>query len=253
MASELKLQRHALPFGFHMQIGSDQAKYAVYLASLIIGNMELTRVEFVVSPSPLFQPRVAVLGMMTFRGVDIELDLHNKRIALYSQDHCPGKVPYWTDQMATMPIRVGWSGMLYFPVELEGRKVEASISTSMSTSSLEDSVSRAVYGFGENSPDVQTTLNSAGQPQSYYRAMKLTASGFQITEADVMLTPSWNGCRLVLHKGPDKAAGFEQCIGRYPLLLGRDVLEKLHLYLATREGTLYLSAAEARAAGTGQR
>jgi hypothetical protein len=49
-----------------------------------------------------------------------------------------------------------------------------------------------------------------------------------------------------VYYGPDRAAQYTECVGsEAPLRIGLDVLEKLHLYFATKENVLYYTAADA--------
>jgi hypothetical protein len=49
-----------------------------------------------------------------------------------------------------------------------------------------------------------------------------------------------------VYNGPDRAAQYTECMGdEAPLHIGLDVLEKLHLYFATKENVLYYTAADA--------
>jgi hypothetical protein len=42
------------------------------------------------------------------------------------------------------------------------------------------------------------------------------------------------------------ATGYDGCLGIHPLRLGRNVLAKLHIYIATKESILYFTSADAR-------
>jgi hypothetical protein len=45
-------------------------------------------------------------------------------------------------------------------------------------------------------------------------------------------------CRLT--RKPD-AIGYENCFSRYPLMLGSEVLRRLHLFIATQQNQLYFT------------
>jgi hypothetical protein len=46
-------------------------------------------------------------------------------------------------------------------------------------------------------------------------------------------------CRLTTPHGPDGVAAFEGCFGRSPLVLGRNVIDRLRLYFATGAKEIY--------------
>lgn len=87
-------------------------------------------------------------------------------------------------------------------------------------------------------------LTGIGCPVSY-RAMKMTARGLSVTNADVELIPGAKGCIVSHHSGPQNSAGYENCYGPQPLRLGLDLLRHLRLYFATEEHVLYFTAADA--------
>ena len=70
--------------------------------------------------------------------------------------------------------------------------------------------------------------------------MSLTAKGLTVLHADLELVHADCGFRRSMRDG---AAGYDYCLGLFPLDLGLNVLKKLHLYLATKERNLYFTAA----------
>jgi hypothetical protein len=73
--------------------------------------------------------------------------------------------------------------------------------------------------------------------------MKLSGEGLDIFNARISLVdPPTAGCYLNSHQG---AASYDGCFGVHPLALGRDVVSKLHLYVATKEKMLYFTPADA--------
>lgn len=133
-------------------------------------------------------------------------------------------------------------GNYYFPVELEGKKLDATISTDVTTT-LQEAVSKKVYGFDRHSSDIKWMSIGGRASEPYFMAMKVTAEGFNVTNANVRLVPTSVNCKLTLRKAPYDAVGFDWCMNVYPLTLGLDVLKGLHLYFAKKEGMLYLTSA----------
>src|SRR5581483_4692371 len=48
---------------------------------------------------------VGALGFDMFSKVDFKLDFRNKKLNLYSQEHCPGAVVSWADNYASTRLR----------------------------------------------------------------------------------------------------------------------------------------------------
>jgi len=82
--------------------------------------------------------------------------------------------------------------------------------------------------------------------------MALTGSGITVTNAHITLVsrPAFIrldgnvGCDLTVDR-KGGVAFYERCTNPAPLTLGLNVLSRLHLYFATREGVLYFSDAAA--------
>lgn len=200
------------------------------------------------APAAVGVPDVGRLGMDVLGAADFELDFAHNKLNFYSTEHCPGVVVYWTDNYSSVQLTRGPLGNYYFPVKLEGQRVEASISTSDANSLLRSDASRHLYGFDETSKDIQTQSDSAGHA-AYYRAMNLTGSGIDIKNAHVGLdTRAVSSACTLVSSGPDAAAHYEgkECRGaEAPLLLGLNEVRHLHLYFATHERVLYFSDAAA--------
>ena len=212
---------------------------------LTLGDIKYGKGLFLVAPAPMSTPTVEgveVIGLLSgsaFRGVDFELDLAHKKFKMFSQDHCPGTVVYWSDQYSSAPLLHGKTGEFFFPVELEGKKVYAAIQNGRSVTTIGTDVTRWLYGFDKSSPGVEETREADGTTY-HYRAMQLTAPGLNVTNARIRLVDPDKNCPL---DSTSKIARYE-CSGVYPMFLGGDVLQQLRMYFATKEGKVYFTAAD---------
>jgi Aspartyl protease len=188
-------------------------------------------------------PILGLLAMDVFAHVDVELDLAHRALNLFSQDYCPRSAVYWSDTAAAVPMYRGVYGALYFPMELDGKVIEAGISTTTRDTFLHTDVSEQVFHFDEHSPGNEAE-NHSGEQQVYYRAMKLTASGLKITNARIRLIAPRTDCKVKSFWYLHDAIGYDRCIDVYPLDIGISVLEKLHLYFATGKHVLYFTATD---------
>jgi hypothetical protein len=195
-------------------------------------------------------PVFGSLGTELFSHFDFELDLSHRKLTLYSQDHCKGKVVYWAKAWGSAPLLRNRLGVLYFPVELEHKKLNASFAPSQPLTVLSTDVTRQLYGFDETSPGVTTQPPQAGEASaSHYRAMSLTASDMQVRNTRIRLVPPpplgrAKTCSLRMSASTG-AVGYADCEGIFPMQLGRNVLESLRLYFATRENVVYFTVAGA--------
>lgn len=202
-----------------------------------------------IDPDPLvIQPNtdVGALGMDAFANFDIELDFANHTLNLYSPDHCSGHAVYWTDTYASIPLRRDRLGNMYFPMELDGKQLETTLSTDRADTTLRIDARHRYYSFDQQSPGAETQLDSGGNTVSQIRTMALTAKGLNILNARItLIETSKSECQLSMREG---ALAYTGCLNVFPLHLGMNVLKNLHIYLATKEKVLYFTAAQPVAA-----
>jgi hypothetical protein len=189
------------------------------------------------------QPVIGVLGSNLLAQLDIELDSAKRKMNLYLQDHCPGKAVYWSARYDSTPIQVDSLGVMYFPMELGDRKIETVLSTGDPSTTLFVDVAKQLYGIDYQSAGVSSRTDAAAQATFHYRALNLTSENLTIKNADIrLLDKPFPNCEVTERAG---VAGYDGCLGIHPLHLGRDALSKLHIYLATKEGMLYFTPADA--------
>jgi len=246
-AAELTLPLHSPPA---IAKGSSTVGIAS-IDSFSLGQFLLGKITFHVNSnldlksSENMPEFIGWFGMQSLFGLDFEFDFAHNKLNLFSIDHCAGKVVYWTDTAASVPYALDAIGAVVFPMELDGRRIEASVQASIAHTRLKTDVSKKVYGFDENSTGTKTENAGVGKPQSHYLAMKMTAKGLSVTNADVYLVPGNKACQVSSDVGPEHAVGYANCSGNPPLILGLDVLRHLRLYFATKEHMLYFTAADA--------
>ncbi len=242
-ASRLGLQVKTIASDMQMHAGSKSVQKVAWANGLTIGSVAFKSIDLLILSNiddHSDTPVIGMLGMNAFSGVDVELDVANRKLNLFSQDHCPGHVVYWSKTYDLAPIRFGDMGEFYFPMELDGKKLETTIATLNSTTTLFTDATRRLYNFDKDSADVETVTDAKGATTGHYRAMKLSGEGIDIINANVQLVdrPTKDSCSLSRHFD---AAAYDGCLGVHPLQLGRNVLTKLRIYIATKEKVLYFT------------
>ena len=247
-ASRFELKTQSIPNRVEVVAGGKQLQRLATVTPFSLGDLQFKSAEFLVVPDKIFSggvadaPVVGILGMNFLAQFDIELDVAHRKMNLFSQDHCPGHTVYWTSKYDSAPIRLGALGEVYFPMELDGKKLETTLATSSPMTILHTDASRRLYNFDSHSTDIETETDAAGRTTAHYRAMKLSGEGIEIINARIQLVdPSPNTtCSLSSRSG---AASYDGCFGAHPLRLGQNVIGKLHIYIATREKMLYFTPA----------
>ena len=243
------------PGEFVLKIAGMSVTATADIDSLKMGNYRLSRRSFFVDPrpsSPASTPDRVVLGTLGMRDlwpVDFELDLVHHQLNLYSSDHCAGAVAKAWGRSTQIPMQLNEFGSVVFPIEADGSRVVASMSTRSPGTFMGLDVAREVFGFDQHSPDVQLRVESEHHRRAYYRSMTVTAGDLKLPNVEVWLVPQGGACTLSKtglfgdvweYQGRDD----HECFGIFPLVLGRQTIEPLRLYFATKEKAIYFAAAE---------
>jgi len=187
---------------------------------------------------------VGSLGNGLLWTMDLELDLAAGKLSFYEPGKCTHPV-YWATEFEVVPLQRNPLGEFYFPMRLDGRKIEATFSTGTSVSTLSTDVTKRVYGFDKDSAGIETEKNSDGMVVASYRAMKMSTSGLSVIDERVSLVDPPYRCRLT-RKGD--VIGYTGCLYFYPLRLGNSILGHLHIYIDTKANRMYYTDAGNRPA-----
>jgi predicted aspartyl protease len=103
------------------------------------------RVASVNTPSVFSGPLDGVLGADILSSFDIDLDLAHHRLILYEKQSCPQAAPAWTQPYARIAAGRSFGDHLFFPVQLEGRRLDAFVDTGAQSSVLS---TRAALALG---------------------------------------------------------------------------------------------------------
>ncbi len=251
--SQTAVESLKLPFAdsnlhFYQIDGKKQPKRTATINSLKIGSVSFGGGLFEVFPSQK-ESAEQVVGRVTvdlLRNFDFEIDPKHKALRLYSQDHCEDAAVYWTTHYSSAQIyRDPWGSSILIPMTLDGKPIEARLSTAFRGSNLTTDVSQLLFGFDEHSPGNEFKADGLGGKGAYFRAMKLTAQGLDATNVEIRLVEGNALCKPYVTGGPTSGAGFSNCGGISPLTVGTGILEKLRMYFALKEEVLYFSAADA--------
>jgi hypothetical protein len=230
---------------FQLSLGGRRVTQLASLKPLTIGDLSVSRSRFMVDPFPHGSQvyagrRVAgALAMDLLWPYDLDLDLAHKKLVLYAAGSCAGQAVYRTGRYRQMPMNFTAIGNVYFTAEIDGMKLEASIATSSNSSAMSIDVARRLMGPAQQDATL-VAVGSSLPPGSLTKVIRF-ASGQLVIPQTIQLVAETPGCVLGTAGNPDGALGYSGCYGRYPLVLGRDALRKLHLYFASKERLIYFS------------
>jgi predicted aspartyl protease len=148
-AKRLGAQRPQVEFDRQLRGVAGSLRTAeVELHSFTIGGVAIPWRRVRVAPinvvSIFSGPLDGVLGADSLNSFDIDLDLPNNRITFYSRQACPGAAPAWTEPYITMAAGRSKGDHLFFPVQLDGHKINAFIDTGAQSTVLSSGAALAL-------------------------------------------------------------------------------------------------------------
>lgn len=178
-----------------------------------------------------------LLSTDLFLQYDIDLDFGADRLNYFSQDHCEGRVAYWPERpLAIIPIDLS-GGHLNVDVTLDGQIFHAVLDTGAPTTSTRVADIIGAFKLERGSPELPLAGTDADRPDlKFYTHTfeRLSFGDITVLHPQVFLRPEI-GARP--GTGPNDRN----------ILIGLNVLRRLHIYIAYGEKKLYVSPA-----GTGE-
>lgn len=217
------------------------------------GRMAAGPVEFQVAP-PGF-PGDGIAGIFApnlFLRDDIDLDFADRKMNYFSPDHCEGQIQYWpAPAVAAVPFRM-IENHIQVKVIVDGKPLDAIIDTGASRTAMSQEIAQRVFGLAPESPGMTLVGNVAGDAtlKRYgYVFASLSFEGVAVSNPHMFIIPD------VVAKGADNGLKTGSNVKRWsddvklpPVIIGMNVLKKLHLYIAFKEGKLYITPASVPAA-----
>ncbi|MBS0469764.1 MAG: aspartyl protease family protein [Proteobacteria bacterium] len=222
----LKKQLFNTSISFRM-FGGKRIDRFVVAHDIELGGLKASSFNFLVMPDGYLEKDVGgTLAPDILRAYDVDFDFGNSTFKLFSQDHCEGKVVYWTTGYSVIPFTLDEYGHIRLEVTVDGKLVHADLDTGSTLSSMSLELAESLFGFDTASPDLKTLQAAADYRRYKYPLKTMTFGGVIVSNPDIDLIPD-NDSHM---RGT---------------ILGMSVLRKLHLYIAYREHKLYVSSADA--------
>jgi hypothetical protein len=218
-----------MPQRFITQLwGGAMIDRVVTIRNIQLGAMTSDKREFYVIPAGrLPDGDGGLLAPDILRGFDLDFDFASGTLSLFSQDHCEGHVVYWTSgPAARVGITVDKYGHIVLPVQVDGKTVLAAVDTGADRSTMSWEGARHLFNLSEGDPK----LKKISADEYHYEFDNLTVEGLTIKHPDIQL----------ISDDTSKTGNSE-----IRMLLGRNALRQMHVYIAYKEGALYLTGASA--------
>ena len=173
------------------------------------------------------KPLAGIMGSTLIQHVDAELYLAKRKLRLFNPIACRGGTPvYWGGKAAALPMHWDPAGTLVFIMELNGKRIEASLLSGARVSTIDANAAREFFG-----------IEDGDASHGDFHPMSLTGADMEIRDAPVKLHPS--SCKPTRYAPGYGAIGYARCVNAVPFNLGTDVLSQLRIYISNKQRTVF--------------
>lgn len=222
---------------------------AAMVAALDLGKMQWQNRWYQISPHPDLGDGVAgLLSTDLFARYDVDLDFGAGRLNYFSTDHCDGRVSYWPERpLAVIPMTLT-GNQITLPVTVDGKEMTAIVDTGATFTVMNADTARKTFGLVAGSPDLPQTGSSSDLPIYHHTFEKLSFEGITVMNPKIGIVPDRMARKdrindMVL--GSRAQHKKQEVLSE--LIIGMNVLKRLHIYIAYQESKLYVTPA-----GTGE-
>lgn len=220
---------------------------AAHLDSFGIGRLQDSKATLSVMTSSFEgQPYVGILAADYMGSYDIELDFSAGKMNYFSKDHCEGKVVYWlATAIAAVPMLFR-DFHLTLPVMLDGKPIKAMIDTGATDTVLFSSAAKQAFDITADSPGAMPLAENAQKDAFRYVFKNLSLEGITINNPHIVVLPDRTGSK---DPNNDYVTGSrvqhvdDRDVSDPVMLIGMNILSKLHLYIAFGEQKIYITPA----------
>lgn len=188
---------------------------------------------------------------------DTDIDFGTGIVRMFERDHCPGNVVYWqAPAVGVVPIAIQ-NGHVTVSVAVDGHPITAILDTGAENTTMTRQVARDVFGITESTQDREMSfeLRHAGQAIQNKVLLhvfeNLTFGDIAVKNAHVLIRPDLVSTDNPFMSPSEVRARRGWGLKMPDMIIGMNILRKLHLYMAFGESRLYVSPASAPAAGPG--
>jgi hypothetical protein len=254
VAGRLHLAVHASTHGYGDELADGYGDLSLDVAAVPdfkFGHEEIKDSAFRIWPDPnLDTPDLRLAGVLSLKELapyDVDVDFPNGVLKLFSPKHCEGKILYWkADTVAVGEIELR-NNHIHVSATLDGQKFDAIIDSGAPNSSLSADAARRFFGLTANSPGMEKWPSLTKYPQYPVYRHKFDAlvfDGVAVSDPVVAIWPD------IVNRNTDKSRQDTGSRARLPsvgvmvpqLIIGMDILRKLHVYFAFREHRMYVSS-----------
>jgi predicted aspartyl protease len=224
--------------------GEELKRYAV-VEDFNIGRLHADKMNMAIRDRKEGSTVDGVLGPDILMQYDVDFDFGAHKFNLFSQDHCPNSVVYWSTDYADASFDKG-DRHVAFDVTLDDHTVSAALDTGSTSTLLAEHVARQTYGLSDQSQGMETDNTASGYVKYRYRFKSLSVGGLAVANPLVYILPDL--AEKAFHRKRDLTKQDADPLHREELVTpdlirGMNVLSKLHVYISYKDDKLYFTSA----------
>jgi hypothetical protein len=227
-----------------IQLSGNRTNEDVTLKQFQFGHLLAKDVFMNVSPGSYADGTIA---LDVLRSTDIDVDFGTDVMNMFSTDHCPGQVVYWkAPNVVAAPIIWGGTFSMRVHAMLDGHEVIAEISTGDSDTIIYEDKAQSFYGLNPGDPGMEEKGALSNGQKTYEHVFKSLTFGGTVTVENPhvivwpkLSTRTFDRAQLV----GDRTKSERDLFDVPDMVIGMNVLRKLHMYIAVNENKLYFSDA----------
>lgn len=251
VVQELDLSQHHMLNGVEAYMADGTViDHFVWVDALHLGVGTAKEVPLVV------QPQQSRTGIETFDGTlapdllpnfDLDFDFGHNKLNLMAPMHCPDAVVYWADTFAEIPFEFDRNRHIVITATLDGLKLPATVDTGASHTTMSESMARSRFGFSEAKlPPLPPGANDNALLHYSSRFQTLDLNGVTVHNAEIVIMPDeMANSVLKHHHSVSDVDAANAALQSTPIIIGMNVLRKLHLYIDYKAKKIYITDAAA--------
>jgi hypothetical protein len=238
-------QSHIALFDLYGNASNNQ----VTVKTFELGRQKGQNFVLQVSASPEFGSGAAGLFSSDFfLAYDVDLDFGAGRMNFFSQDHCAGRVTYWPERPLSVVKFTLEGADINVPVTVDGHALTAVLDTGAPRTVMTTTVASDVFGLIPGNADTPMTGASDTESGIKYYVHKfagLSFEGLTVANPGITIMTDRMGAGPGVFKSSIRGVLNDPYnhVQADRLIIGMDVLSRLHVYIAYREKKLYITPA----------